>query len=138
MTANDLLIGGTSLKTLAQIASFDGIFSDGPLRGDNVIYPGVAGATHMPKVRGSYVFTVPLVILGNWATVNSTIDSLRTLLDSSAAPLAMTRVREVVGGGGTSTQTASGDFLDGLEPGLVGMGAGRVVLNIVNLSGVWT
>lgn len=138
MTANDLLIGGTSLKSLGYIADFAGIFSDGPLRGENVVYPGVAGATHMPKVRSAYVFPVPMVILGSWAQVNTALDSLRTLLNSASSPLAMTRVREVVGGGGTSTQTASGDYLDGLEPGLVGMSAGRVVINLVNLSGVWS
>lgn len=138
MTANDLLIAGTSVKTLAKITSFEGIFSDGPLRGSNVTYPGVAGAVHMPKVRDAFVFSVPLVILGSWATVNTTLDSLRALLNSATSPLAMTRVREVVGGGGTSTQTASGDYLDGLEPGLVGMDAGRVVVNLVNLSGAWT
>lgn len=136
MTANDLLIGGTSLKTIGYIASFEGIFSDGPLRGSNVTYPGVAGDTHMPKVHGAYVFSVPMVLVGTWGQINSKIDALRTLLNSASAPLAMTRVREL--SVGTSTQTASGDFLDGLEPGLVGMDAGRVVLNIVNLSGVWT
>ena len=125
-----------SLKTLGHIVSFDGIFSDGPLRGENVVYPGVAGATHMPKVRAAYVFTVPMVILGDWGDVNAAIDSLRALLDSSAAPLAMTRHRTV--GAGTSVQTAAGDYLDGLEPNLIGMSAGRVAINLVNLDGEWT
>jgi hypothetical protein len=125
-----------SLKTLGHIVSFDGIFSDGPLRGENVVYPGVAGATHMPKVRGAYVFTVPMVILGDWGDVNAALNSLRTLLDSSAAPLAMTRHRTV--GAGTSVQTAAGDYLDGLEPNLIGMSAGRVAINLVNLDGAWT
>jgi hypothetical protein len=136
MAYDDLLIGGTSLKTIGQITSFDGIFADGPLRGSNVTYPGVAGDTHVPKVRGAYVFQVPMVLVGTWGDINSKLDALRALLDSSSAPLSMTRHRSLTAG--TSVQTASGDYLDGLEPGLVGLEAGRVVLSIVNLSGGWT
>lgn len=127
---------GTSLKTLGRIVSFDGIFSDGPLRGSNITIPGAAGDVHMPKVRAAYVFTVPMVILGSWAEVNANLDSLRTLLDSSRVPLTMTRTRAT--SDGTNVQTAQGDYLDGLEPQMVGMGAGRVAINLVNLSGVWT
>lgn len=137
MAYDDLLIGGTSLKTIGHIASFDGIFSDGPLRGSNVTIPGRAGDVHVPKVRAAYVFAVPMVLLGDWGDINSKIDALRTLLDSSTAPLVMTRKRSLTGAG-TSEQTASGDYVDGLEPGLVGMSAGRVLINLTNLDGGWT
>lgn len=136
MAYDDLLIGGTSLKDFGEILSFAGVFASAPLRGENVQIPGLAGEVFVPKVRGAYVFTVPLVIVGDWATVNERLDGLRTLLDTSSAPLTMTRHRSV--GAGTSVQTAAGDYLGGLEPELIGMSAGRIALDLVNLDGGWT
>ena len=138
MAYDDFLIGTTSVKTIGYIASFDGIFSDGPLRGSSIPYPNVAGATFTPKVRDTYVFSVPMVLTGSgWGDLNSKIDSLRALLDSSSTAFTMTRKRSLTGGG-TSVQTATGEFLAGLQPSVQGFTVARVVLDIVNLSGVWT
>jgi len=132
---DDLLIGGTSIKTIGYIADFAGIFADGPLRGSNLTYPGVAGDTYLPKVKGAYVFTVPLVVVGPWAAVNTALAALRALLNSSTTALAMTRHRSLTGG--TSVQTAAGDYLSGLEPALVGWDAGRIAIDLINLNGQW-
>jgi hypothetical protein len=136
MAYEDLLIGGTSLKTYGKITDFSGILASGPLRGENVTYPGLAGDVFVPKVRGAYVFTVPMVLYGSLATINTALDNLRTLLNSSSAALAMTRHRTT--GAGNVSETASGEFVGGLEPGLVGLTAGRISLDIVNLSGAWS
>lgn len=140
----DLLVGGTSIQTLGTIADFSGVFSEGPLRGENVTYPGVAGETHMPKVRDAFDFTVPLILrtaVGSTAPLRSnilaTVASLRTMLDSSSAPLALTRLRPATGGG-TTSQTCSGDYVEGLELELIGFTAARVAIVLRNLSGVWT
>lgn len=140
----DLQVGGTSIQTIGVISDFGGIFSDGPLRGDNVIYPGVAGETHMPKVRGAYDFSVPLTLrtaVGSTAplraNVLAAVASLSTLLNSSGAPLSLTRLRPAVAGG-TTSQTCTGEYVNGLDLELVGFTAGRVVIVLRNLSGVWT
>lgn len=140
----DLLVGATSIQTIGTIADFGGIFSEGPLRGENVVYPGVAGETHMPKVPGAYDFTVPLLLrtaVGSSAplraNVLAAVASLRSLLDSSAAPLTLTRLRPATGGG-TTSQTCTAEYVAGLELELVGFTAGRVAIVLRNLSGVWT
>lgn len=139
----DLLVGGTSIQTLGTIADFGGIFSDGPLRGSNLTIPGLAGDVYQPKVRGAYDFTVPLILRSPVGSTNATradvlatVTSLRTLLDSSAAALALTRVRP--SGVTTVNQTCSGDYVAGLEVELVGFTAARVAIVLRNLSGVWT
>jgi hypothetical protein len=138
MAYDDLLINGTSLKTLGYIADFAGIFSDGPLRGSSIVYPNVPGARWTPKVRDTYVFTVPMVLLADgWGSLNSKVDSLRALLDSSTGAFVMTRHRSLTGAG-TSVQTADGEFLSGLQPAVTGMTVMRLALDFVNLSGEWT
>lgn len=133
----DLSIGGTLLSSFGGIASFDGIFADAPLRGENLTYPGVAGDTHTTKVRGAYVFTVPLVLIGaTQADFQDRLDDLRALCDSSAAPLELVRRRTT--GAGDIEESALGDYASGLEPGMVNMQIGRVALDLINLSGGWT
>lgn len=133
----DLLVNGTALSSIAGIVSFDGILSNAPLRGENLTYPGVAGDAHVPKVRGAYVFTVPLVLLGtSQADFQDRLDDLRALIDSSAAPLTLVRRRTT--GAGNISETADGDYLGGLEPSSVNLQVGRVALDLVNLSGGWT
>lgn len=136
MAYEDLLVNGTSLKTLGAITDFSGILSNAPLRGESVTYPGVAGATFTPKVRDAYVFSVPMVLYGGLAAVNDALDALRALLDSSTTALTLVRHRTL--GSGTVAETASGEYLGGLEPGMVGMSAGRVAIDLMNLSGGWT
>lgn len=133
----DLIVNGTALSSIGGIASFDGIEADGPLRGENITYPGVAGDTWVPKVRGAYVFTVPLVLLGTSpADFQDRLDDLRALCDSSAAPLALERRRTT--GAGDISETADGDYLSGLQPTHVNLRIGRVALDLVNLSGGWS
>lgn len=133
----DLLINGTALSTFGAIADFTGIKADAPLRGANVTIPGLAGDVHVPKVRSAYVFTVPLAVYGTTrGDLNDNLAALRTLLDSSVTPLAMER-RLILGGINVS-QTADGDYINGLQPEILHFRNGLVVLEIANLSGGWT
>lgn len=140
----DLLVGATSLQTYGTIVDFDGIFSEGPLRGANLTIPGLAGEVYVPKVRGAYDFTVPMVLrtpVGatspDRADILAAVTSLRALLDSSTAALTLNRRRPAVGGTYT-TQTCQGSYESGLEVALVGFTAARVAIVLRNLSGVWT
>lgn len=136
--ALDLMVAGTSLNsgTISRVVSWDGVFSSAPLRGSNLTIPGLAGDIHQPKVRGAFVFTVPLVLLGSsWADMQDRLNTLRTLLDTSAASKTATRVRPT--GAGDVMETCQVDYLSGLEPAMVNLSTGRVALDLVNLSGVW-
>lgn len=135
--SRDFKINGTSLLTIARVTSWDGVDAAGPLRGSNPTYPGVAGDTWAPKVRGSYVFTIPCVLLGTSpADYQDRLDDLRTLLDSSTASLTLQRIRPT--GGGDVTESATGDYLAGLEPAAVNIVIGRVAIDLVNLDGSWS
>lgn len=136
MAYEDLLVNGTSLKAFGDITDLSGILSSPPLRGENVVYPGLAGAVYVPKVRDAYVFSVPMVIRGSLADINDALDGLRALLDSSTAALTLTRHRTT--GAGNVSETASGEYVGGLEVGLVGLSAGRVAIDLLNLDGGWT
>lgn len=136
MAYEDLLIGGTSLKTYGKISDFSGILAEAPLRGESVVYPGRAGAVFVPKVRSAYVFSVPMVLYGtSLAAVNDSLISLRTLLNSASASFTMMRHR--TSGGGNISESAAGEYLGGLEAQIVGMTAARIVLDLVNLDGGW-
>lgn len=137
----DLLVNGTALSTIGAIVSFDGIRAEAPLRGSNITIPGVAGDHYIPKVRGAYVFTVPMLLTGaSLAALNDKIESLRVLMNSGSSALALVRHYTTAGGGGTVSQSASGDYLSGLEPNIIGWANSnaRIALDIVNLSGGWT
>jgi hypothetical protein len=137
MTTKDLLINGTSIKTLAWVASWGDVFREAPLRGSNITYPGVAGDVWVPKVRSAYSFLVPLILLGTGeADYADKLIALRALVDSSTAPLTLVRKRTT--GSGLVSQTCAGDYLAGLEPEFIGMDTGRVALELVCTSGVWT
>lgn len=135
--ARDFLIGATSILTIVRVTDWSGVDSTAPLRGSNITYPNVGGDLHAPKVRGSYVFTVPCVLLGtSSADYQDRLDDLRALLDSSTTALAMHRIRPT--GSGDVTEDADGDYLDGLQPQAVNLQTGRVNIDLVNLSGGWS
>lgn len=137
----DLLINGTALSTFGGIVSFDGIRAEAPLRGSNITIPGLAGDVFVPKVRSAYVFTVPLLISGtSLANLHDKIATLKTLMNSGTTALSLERRYTTAGGGGTVSQTASGDYLGGLEPNIIGWANSnaKIALDIVNLSGGWT
>lgn len=134
--AYDLTINGTSVTTIARVASWDGVFAGAPLRGDNLQIPGMAGAIHMPKVRDAYVFTVPLLLLGDSeGDLQDRLDDLRALCDSSTAALTVARTRPT--GAGDVVESCQADYLGGLEPAMVNLSIGRLALDLVNLSGGW-
>ena len=136
--ALDLTVDGTSLNdgTICRVAAWDGVFASAPLRGSNLVVPGLAGAIHLPKVRDAYVFTVPLVLLGSsWGDLQDRLDDLRALVDSSAGALTLVRTRPT--GGADAVETCEADYLSELEPSMVNLSTGRVALDLVNLSGGW-
>lgn len=137
--AYDLTINGTSLNngTICRVADWAGVFSSAPLRGENLLIPGVAGETHLPKYRGAYVFTVPLVLVGtSRADLQDRLDALEALCDSSATALTVARTRPT--GLGDVTESCSADYVSGLQPELVNLSTGRVALELLNLSAGWT
>lgn len=133
----DLRINGTALSSFGAIVDFAGIKSTPPLRGGNIVYPGVPGAVWVPKVSSQYVFTVPLSLYGtDRGDFNDTLEALRALLDSSTAALDMER--RIILGGVNVSQTADGDYVNGLQPEIFHFRNGLVSLDIANLSGGWT
>lgn len=135
----NLTVNGTSLNdgTISRVASWDGVLASAPLRGENIELPGVAGAIHLPKVRGAYVFTVPLLLMGSsQADYQDRLDDLRTLLDSSGTALTVARTRPT--GAGDVTESCSCDYVSGLESVMVNLSNGRVAVDLLNLSAGWS
>lgn len=128
----------TSVEAYGKVADFSGVFSEGPLRGSSLIIPGAAGEVHVPKVRAAYDFTVPMVLRSSVggtgrAEVFASIESLRALLNSAAAPLSLSRAQA-----GRATQRCTAEYVAGLELELVGFTAARAAIVLRNLSGIWT
>lgn len=130
--ANDLTVNGTSLRNFGSIASFDGVFAAGPLRGGNLLIPNLDGEDFQPKKRAAYVFTVPLILqAASEAAMGTLLTDLEVLLNSSTASLTLVR-------SGLRSGTCQADFPSGLQPSLSTVFFGRLALSFVNLSGRWT
>ena len=134
---DDLLVNGTSLLTFGEIEDFSGVATTPPLRGSNLVIPGVAGEQHVDKVRDAYNFMVPLAIVGtdHGDRIDRILD-LEALLNSATTALTLTR--RLTRGVSQISQTAQGDYVSGLEPAFLGLTAARVPLVLRNLSGGWT
>lgn len=135
---DDVLIDGTSLSTFGAIEDFAEILKCAPLRGSNIVIPGAAGSVHTAKVRGAFVVTVRLalwdVTAETFGGVVSRLAALRALLDTSAAPVTLTRRFTLVDGTQVA-QDAQVDVLEVFAPELVGTTTSRVAVDVEVLSG---
>ncbi len=141
MSSPDFLItrpGGsaTSVKTVAGVASWDGIYGPAPFRGQDTVVPGKRGQTFNAKDYDAYTFPVPLILLGSsQADFQDKLRTLQALLESSTVPVTASRV--VGSSGGDITQTCSAQARVG-EVGMVnGLLTGRVNVEVSNLDGCW-
>jgi hypothetical protein len=133
--SHDLLVAGTSLKTYATIASFDGVFSGAPTRGQDLPVPLRRGAVGTAKVRDSYTFSVPMTILGtSEGNFHDNLDALRALCDTSYGVKTITRTKPSGAGDLTTTCSATCQLIDA---SMFDSSNGRVVLDVTNLDGCW-
>lgn len=132
----DFLLAGTSVKTIAQIASWDGILSGAPKRGSNVVKPSLRGEKFAAKPYDAYDFSVPLTLLGtSQANFQDGLSSLRALAETSAAVLAASRTVPRGAGDLTTSCTAEARVSEiGMVNGLL---TGKLVLEVRNLDGCW-
>ena len=132
----DFTAGGTSVKTLADIASWDGILSDSPFRGDDLAVPEVRGQSFLAKPYDAYDYPVPLVLRGtSQAALQDNLDTLRKLVASGYAAVTFTRTKPSGGGDVTTSHSGTGSVNDvAMVNGLI---TGRVVMTVKNLDGCW-
>lgn len=132
----DALVAGTSVKTYAHIASWDGLLMAAPFRGADLVVPSRRGQTFTAKEYDAYTFSVPLVLNGaTQAATQDNLDALRSLCDTSHAAKTLTRTKPTAAGDLSTTCSAT---LSLSEPAMVnGLLTGRVVLTVTNLDGCW-
>jgi len=125
-----------SVKDYAHIVSYDGVFKPAPYRGGNIVVPSRRGNTFASKEYDAYDFSVPLVLAGSTqAAAQDNIDSLRALVESSAAAITLTRIKPHASGDVTTTCSAHCSLSDvAMVNGLVN---GRLLLDVTNLDGCW-
>lgn len=134
---DDVLVNGTSLSSFGAVENFSDVLKCAPLRGSNLVIPGVAGSTFLPKVRGSFAVTVRLALWhtnDDFSGVMTKLRSLRLLVAASDSALTLTR-RFTLSGGTQVEQDAVADFSDMISPELIGTSTARVALDFEVLSG---
>ena len=131
----DFTIAGTSVKTLATIASYDGILSQGAYRGADLVVPTKRGQTFNPKPLDAYSYPVPLTLLGtSQGQLQDNLDALKALCVCEFGAKTFGRTIPRSAGDLTSSHTGTGSLEVAMVNGLV---TGRVNLTITNLDGCW-
>lgn len=131
----DFTIAGTSVKTLATVASYDGVLADSPTRGDNLAVPEVRGQSFLPKPYDAYAYPVPLVLFGtSQAQLQDNLDTLKALCATAYAAKTFGRTTPHVSGDVTASHSGTASLDVAMVNGLV---TGRVNLMIENLDGCW-
>lgn len=131
----DFTIADTSVKTLATIASFDGILSDSPTRGDNLVIPERRGQSFLPKPYDAYPYPVPLTLLGtSQAQLQDNLDALKALCASAYAAKTFARTTPHASGDVTASHSGTASLEVAMADGLL---TGRIGLTVVNLDGCW-
>ena len=132
-----LSINGTDLSTTGRIVEkYTNLIGGRALRGDPFTVPYRAGAVHVPQTPDTYTMSVALTLIGD--TPAEWLDGVRGLAElvwSPAAPLILTRTIDYPLGPESTTCEAS--YVRGLDPETLGLSAGRVVLEFLNLTGGW-
>lgn len=146
----DLLVNGTSIQTLCVIEDPSGLYTSAPLRGSNYVLPGANGEVWTSKPYGAYGFSIGVAVLpvdsggddpatpeGLVAQWTSNWRALLELVDSSSAPLTLTRVLSIAEGIGSVTETCSAEVTGSIAPAMLGPYASRAVIDFWNLDGGW-
>lgn len=125
-----------SLKDYAYIASYDGLWTPPPYRGEDFTAPVKRGRSFAAQEFDAYTFEILLELLGtSQADYQDKLASLRALSESSRAAVTFTRVHPVTGGDTTQTCTARCRLSEpGSRNGLLN---GRVAMEVTNLDGCW-
>lgn len=131
-----LYINGTNLTTVVSCAmDLSGLYRGAITRGENLVFPGVDGATLTAKQFDQNIIEIPIMRTG---TTNTTFnDSLRTLrqLIKPGQPLALER--QLVFTSGTENHTATGELASDLSPALSLLRFGRTTLVLRIVDGLW-
>lgn len=137
---NTLLINGNDLRTF-----FDGIrvvgdmhlYAPGTRRGSHDVIPGRAGQLGAELPYDAYAFSVTVFVSGSSREeMIANLMSLGTVLAGSNGLVTLTRRLAKVGGGFTS-YTANGQFVQGLDLTLLNSQTGNTELQFINLDGSW-
>jgi hypothetical protein len=126
----------TSVKTVGQVMSWDGVYGMAPFRGEHTIIPNRRGQRYVPREYDAYTFPVPMILLGSTqADFQDKLRTLQRLIESSLDSVYATRL--VGSSGGDITQFCEVQARVG-EVGMVnGLLNGRVTLEVTNLDGCW-
>ena len=141
MAWDSVLVNGTDLATHAVIEDLSEVMAHPPIADLHIKIPGRAGAVFVAAPYEPHSFNIPMVLLGdNRGDVNSKLAALRTLLDSRAAPLLVTR-RSTQDIGGTDynvSEYCNAVVTSSWEVDYLGFTAARVVVTMQNIDGAWT
>lgn len=138
MTNTTLLFAGTDLRALTGVTVSDlsGIFAPMTRRGTHDVIPGRAGWLGSGLPLDGYNFDVPVVVGGETHhEMYVNLAALGVVLQGSNG-LGQLERRIDNGSGGYVAHTANGAF-GGLNPTLLDLQTGQLMLTFANLDGAW-
>lgn len=131
-----LLIDGTNLATVANcITSLDGLYSVGPVRGNNLVFPGVDGETWLDRPFDVNTINLGIVLEGDTTTKFNDAYRVLKLLIPPGKQVALTRRLSYTAG--NEENVALGEYAGGLAPTLSLMRFGTTTLSIKIHGGLW-
>jgi hypothetical protein len=128
---------GVDIRTVAQIASYEGLWDPPPLRGDDLTVPtlnGVVPVTNRPFGVGTLTLQLVLVA-SDLITRNDALKALEAVVKPGTV---MTAVRTRTFTSGVESKTAQVRYASGLSPTMVGVSVARLAVTFDVLSGVWS
>lgn len=133
-----LFVNGTDIQSIdgLRLEDASGLHTEGEYRGDNLVLPGRPGAVSYAKVRGAFVFDLPVTLLGGTrAGFMSVLSDVRDLTSSGNL---CTLMRRLTDGVSYVDDWADGEYLAGQAVTLLNAANGRTVLSFLNLDGDWS
>lgn len=132
-----VLFDGTDIRAagVRYLEFWDGLYAVGDPRGDDVTVPGVDGDDFVEKSIQAYSLPLDLVLATTGQTEFN--DARRALIRLAKPDSTVVLTRQIPYTSGTETHSALARYESGLAPKMVGAGAGRLLLTMKILDGVW-
>jgi hypothetical protein len=131
------LFDGVDIRTVAHIASYEGMWDPPPLRGDDLVIPGEDGVvpvTNRPFGVGTLTLHL-LLVASDLVTRNDALVALEAVVQPGVV---MTATRQRTLTSGVESTTAQVRYQSGLSPSMIGVSGARLAITFDVLSGVWT
>lgn len=132
-------VESTDIETLGCLQSIDGIFSEGPIRGDIIEQDWLPGAIWQRGEPGTYSFDVPLALSSPDPAHPYLYDPMWVVdvIKTWRGPQLTLERRVPLSGGTFRRETCQAVLVSPLPPNILGAKFARVVLVFQNLSGQW-